>query len=107
MYIHQYRRERDLGDEFVDGSLEEISGVTGVPFAISVLELELHEVASDGSDEHVAGPPVDSVTELEYLVVARAALPGSQALAPGQNGGNGLRHRRLLRHVQYIEAAPA
>ena len=109
MLIEKEReRERDLGDEFVDGSVEEIGGVTGVPFAISVLEFELHEVTSDGSDEHVAGATIDGVTELEYLVVSRPTLPGSQApIVPRQNGGHRLRHRRLLRHVQHLHAAAA
>lgn len=37
--------------------MEEIGGVEGVPLAVAVVEVELHEVARDGGDEHVAGPP--------------------------------------------------
>lgn len=100
-------RERDLGDEFADGNVVEIGGVAGVPLAEAVFELELHEVAGDGGDEHVAGLSVNRVIELENPVVARAAVPGSQALIPGENAGHRLGHRRLLRHVQYVDGAPA
>ena len=90
----------------MDGSAVEIGGVAGVPLAEAFFELELHEVAGDGGEEHVAGLAADGVRELEDLVVAGATVPHSEALAPGQDGGDGLRHRRLLRHVQHRDGAP-
>ena len=39
--------------------------VIGVPFAEAVFELELHEVANDGGDHHLAVLAVDGVIELE------------------------------------------
>lgn len=66
----------------MDRGVVEIGGVTRVPLAVTVLELELHEVADDGGEEHVAGLAADGVVELEDLVVSRTAFPHSKALVP-------------------------
>lgn len=76
------RREEEeekvnLGNGFADFGLEEIGGVTRVPFAVTLFEFELHEVAGDGGEEHVAGLAADVVVELEDLVVAGMAIPDS------------------------------
>jgi len=62
-------------------------------------------VACDGGEEHVALLAANGVGELEDLVVAGTPLPRSHALVPGEDGGDGLRHRGLLRHVQNVHAA--
>ena len=71
-----------FGDEFADGSVEELSRIAGVPFPKAVFEFELHEVAGDGGDEHVCGLAIDGVSELEDLVVARTPVPHSEPLVP-------------------------
>lgn len=78
-----------------------------MPLAEAILELELHEVAGDGGDQHAAALPPDAVVELEDLVVPRPPLPDPHPLAPRQQGGHRLRHRRLLRHVQDVDRPPA
>jgi len=55
--------------------VEELGGVAGVPAAEALIEFELHEVARDGGDEHVAGAAVDGVVELEDAVVLGPARP--------------------------------
>lgn len=76
-----------------------------MPLAVTLVELELHKVAGDRGEEHVAGLAANGVVELEDLVVAGTTLPRSYALVPGEDGGDGLRHRGLLRHVQNVHAA--
>lgn len=65
----------------MDGSGKEKGGVAGVPFSKAVLKFELHEVAGDGGDEHVAGAAIDGVVELVDFVVAGSAFPHSQPLS--------------------------
>jgi len=62
-------------------------------------------MAGDGGEEHVAGLAANGVVELKDLVVAGTPLPHSHALVPGEDGGDGLRHRGLLRHIQNVHAA--
>lgn len=86
--------------------MEEVDGVAGVPLAVAVVEVELHEVAGDGGDEHVAGLRADGVVELEDAVVpgpARARLHP----AARQDLRHGLGHRRLLRDVEHADRAAA
>lgn len=64
-----------LGDGLADGGVEELHGVAGVPAAVAVVEVELHEVARDGGDEHVAGLAANGVVELEDAVVPGPARP--------------------------------
>lgn len=88
--------------------MEEVGGVAGVPAAEPVVEVELHEVARDGGDEHVAGAAADGVVELEDAVVPRPALPRPHPpRGARQDLRHGLRHRRLLRHVQHADRAAA
>lgn len=49
--------------------------VTGVPLAEAVFELELHEVANDGGDYHLAVLAANGIIELEELVVAGPSFP--------------------------------
>lgn len=86
--------------------MEEIGGVAGVPAAEPVVEFELHEVARDGGDEHAAGAAVDGVVELEDAVVRGPPRPRLHRAAR-QDLRHGLRHRRLLRHVQHADRAAA
>lgn len=85
----------------------EFGRVARVPLAVAFFELKLHEVAGDGGDKHVAGLPINRVIELENAVVARAAVPGSQALVPGENVSHRLGHRWLLRHIQHADGSPS
>lgn len=78
-----------------------------MPFAVTLVEFELHEVAGDGSEEHVAWLTTNGVVELEDLVVAGTTLPNTQALVPRQYSGDGFGHRRLLRHIQNVDGARA
>lgn len=71
------RNETDLRDKFVDGSVEELDWVAGIPFAVPFFERKLHEVTSDGSDDHIARLSPNGVVELENLVVARATIANS------------------------------
>jgi hypothetical protein len=88
--------------------LEEIGGVAGVPAAEPLLELELHEMACDGGDEHVAGMAADGVAELEDAVVRGPPRPRLHpARSARQDLRHGLRHRRLLRDVQHADRAAA
>lgn len=86
--------------------MEEVGGVAGVPAAEPVLELELHEVARDGGDEHAAGAAIDGVVELEDAVVLGPPRPRLHC-APRQDLRHGLGHRRLLRHVQHADRGAA
>lgn len=94
--------EADLGDEFMNGSAEEIGGVTGVPLAVTVVELEFHEVAGDGGEDHVAGLAANGVVELKDLVVAGTPFSHSHVLVPREDCGHRPRHHGLLRHVQNV-----
>ena len=69
--------ETNLGDKFVDGSVEELDWVAGMPFAVPFFESKLHEVASDRSDDHITRLASNGVVELENLVVARATIANS------------------------------
>lgn len=89
----------------MDRGAEEVGGITRVPLAVTLVELELHEMAGDGGEEHVAGLAANGVVELKDLIIAGTPLPHSHALVPGEDGGDGLRHRGLLRHVQNVHAA--
>lgn len=101
-------REPYLGYGLANGGVEEISGVARVPAAEPVVELELHEVSRDGGDEHVAGAAANGVIELEDAVVPRPPLPRPHpARRPRQDLRDGLRHRRLLRHIQHADRAAA
>lgn len=75
---------RDLRDGLADRSMEEVGGVTGVPLAEALVEFNLHKVAGDGGEEHLAGDAIDGVRELEDLVVARPTFPHSEPLVPRQ-----------------------
>lgn len=97
-----------VGDGLADRRLEEVGGVAGMPLAESIFEFDLHEVAGDGGDEHLDGNAIDGVRELEDLVVTGMAFPHAEALVvAGEDGGDRLRHRRLLRHVQSSDAPTA
>lgn len=78
-----------------------------MPLAIAFFELELHKVAGDGGEKHVAGASVNGVIKLENPVVTRAAVPRSQSLVPRKNAGHRLGHRRLFCHIQHVDGAPA
>ena len=86
--------------------MEKVGGVAGVPAAEPVFEFELHEVAGDGGYEHAAGLTVDGVVELEDAVVLGPPRPRLHRPAR-QDLRHGLRHRRLLRHVQHADRAAA
>lgn len=96
-----------LRDGLADGSGVEIGGIAGVPLAEPLLEIELHEVAGNGGDQHATVLPPDAVVELEDLVVPRPPFPDPHPLAPRQQGGYRLRHRRLLRHAQDVDGSSA
>lgn len=84
--------------------MEELGGVAGVPAAVAVVEVELHEVTRDRGDEHVAGLGADGVVELEDAVVPGPARPRLHPPAR-QDLRHGLGHRRLLRDVQHADRA--
>jgi hypothetical protein len=86
--------------------VEEVGGVAGVPAAEPFFEFELHEVARDGGDEHAAGLTVDGVVELEDAIVLGPPRPRLHRAAR-QDLCHGLRHRRLLRHVQHADRGAA
>lgn len=92
--------ETDLGDKFADGSVEKLNWIARMPFAVPFFELELHEVASDGGDEHIARLASNGVVELENLVVARATFANSKTLVPREYGGHRFRHRWFLCHIE-------
>lgn len=92
--------ETDLGDKFADGNVEEHGWVTGMPFSVPFFKLELHQVACDGGDEHIARLTSNGIVELENLVVPRATFANSEALVPGENGGHRFRHRWLLCYIE-------
>lgn len=91
----------------MDRSGEELGGVAGVPFAESVVEFELHEMAGDGGDDHGAGTAVDGVRELVYAVVDGPSVSVSEIGVSGEDRCYGFRYRRLLRHVQDSRAPTA
>lgn len=72
----------NLGNKFLDRGMVEIGGVAWVPLAVTLFELEFHEVASDWSEDHVAGLATNRVVELEDPIVAGTTIPYSQALVP-------------------------
>jgi len=80
-------------------SLEEIGGITRVPFPVTIVEVKLHEVTEDGGEEHLTGLASNGVVEFEYSVVARTTIPYSKALVAREYVRHRFRHRRLLRHV--------
>jgi hypothetical protein len=63
-------------------SLEEIGGITRVPFPITIIEFEFHEMTDDGGEEHVTRLAANGVIELEDPVVARTTVPNSKTLVP-------------------------
>ena len=71
-----------------------------MPFSIPFFELKLHEMASNGGDEHVARLTSNGVVELENLVVARTTFTNSKALVPREYGGHRFRHRWLLCYIE-------
>lgn len=95
----------DLGDELADRSLEEKGWIAGVPLAVAVFEFELHEVAGDRGEEHLARVAIDGVVELVDFVIAGSAFPHAQPLVSRQYVRHRLGHRRLLRHVQHPHGA--
>jgi hypothetical protein len=106
--VRRNTRAAYLGHKLADGGLEEIGGVAGVPAAEPLLELELHEMACDGGDEHVAGMAADGVVELENAVVRGPPRPRLHpARSARQDLRHGLRHRWLLRNAQHADRAAA
>ena len=78
----------------------EVGGVAGMPFAEAIVELELHEMASDGGDEHVATLAADGEVELEDAIVAGAAITRPQTTAGVREDlGHRFCDRGLLGHV--------
>lgn len=66
----------------MDRSLEEIGGIARVPFAVTRIEFELHEMANDGGEEHFTGLVANGVVELEDLVVTRTTVSPSNPWVP-------------------------
>ncbi len=91
---NSYRRHA-----FSDRGMVEISRITGVPFAVLVFEVELHEMTSDRSHEHIARLCADGVGEFKDLVIGGATIAHSKVVV-GQNSSHRLGHRWLLRHIQ-------
>lgn len=104
--LPQRRGNKYLRDALADGGVVKVGGVAGVPLAEAVVEVELHKVAGDGGNEHVAELGADSVLELKHPVVPRPPLPGTEpSAAARQDLRHCLRHRRLLCHVQHPDPA--
>lgn len=91
---NSYRRHA-----FSDRGMVEISRITGVPFAVLVFEVELHEMTSDRSHEHIARLCADGVGEFKDLVIRGATIAHSKVVVR-QNSSHRLGHRWLLRHIQ-------
>jgi hypothetical protein len=62
-----------LRDLLVDPSSVQVDGVYAPPSTVALVELQLHEVAGDGGEHHVARLHADLVLELRHGVEARAA----------------------------------
>lgn len=54
-----------------------MEGVTGVPFAETIVKLKLHEVAGDRGKEHLARLVPNGVVELEDFVVPGTSVSHS------------------------------
>ncbi len=70
-----------------------------MPFAVLVFEVELHEMTSDRSHEHIARLCADGVGEFKDLVIRGATIAHSKVVVR-QNSSHRFGHRWLLRHIQ-------
>lgn len=68
-----------LRDVFSNRSMVKIDGVTRMPFSEAIVEIELHEMACDGGEGHMARLSIDGVTELEYLIVSGPSISYPQS----------------------------
>lgn len=105
LLIHLIMQKIYLRYVFFDGGMVEIGRVTRVPIAIPIVEIELHEMAGNGSEGHLKWLVVNGVVEFEYLVVSGAAVSHSKPTAR-ENTGCRFSHGWLLRHVQCPNWAP-
>ena len=57
----------------MNASCVQLHRIYASPAAIAILELQLHEVASDGCEHHIAWLRANLVLELRHGIEARAA----------------------------------
>lgn len=78
-----------------------------MPLPVAIVEVELHQVAGDGGEDHVAGLRSERVLELEDAVVGRTARASCTASAASrENCGDSFGDGGLLGYVQDPHVGP-
>ena len=62
-------RDQHLWDKLLHRRSEQLHRVAGVPFPVCGIKVDLHEVARDGCEDHVAVLAVHGVVEVPQVVV--------------------------------------
>ena len=81
IYIYSHTNTHtDLRNVFANRGVVEIEGVAGMPFSIPLFKFKLHEMSSDGGEEHLAWLSTDRIVELEDPIIPRPTISHSQTL---------------------------